>query len=525
MSGLLKPQTGDALSEFAVTVAVPLLLFRTMAGAAFDGNLPWALWTTYFSAVAVAWVAGHFTIVHFFGRDARAGVVAGLSTSFSNLVLLGIPFMLGVFGQQGFEVLSLIVSVHLPIMMGMSILLFALVGPQGRQCAFNHPRVSDKAFLQSTDHRHHCGLLWRFSGLEMPALGTRFVDALANVAGPVALFSMGLGLRRFGISGDVRPAIVIAGLKLFLMPAVALGVALLIGLPVFSAQIAVVAAGAALRGQSLPDRFTLRHGTGTRLQRDDHRHGASPCFRLRSGFPCSTGPINRASQPLAGAPRDSTVPRKQRRRPRCFRRPVHFMRQANFIDGAWVEADSGQTIDVVNPANGQKIGTVPRSGTAETRRAIEAAETAFHSWKKTSADHRAKLLRRLHDAIMDNQDALAELLVMEQGKSFAEANGEVGMSAAYILWYAEEGRPGLWRRGAVALGGPPHSGDQGTGRRHRRDHAVEFSLLNAGTQAWPGACLRLHRDCQTGVADALFRARLGCSVRRGRISERRGGTS
>ncbi|MCC5777679.1 NAD-dependent succinate-semialdehyde dehydrogenase [Nitratireductor sp. B36] len=118
----------------------------------------------------------------------------------------------------------------------------------------------------------------------------------------------------------------------------------------------------------------------------------------------------------------------------------HFMRQANFIDGAWVNADSGQTIDVVNPASGQTIGTVPKAGTAETRRAIEAAEAAFHSWKKTSADHRAKLLRKLHDAIMDNQDALAELLVMEQGKSFAEAKGEVGMSAAYILWYAEEGR-------------------------------------------------------------------------------------
>ncbi|WP_404933165.1 NAD-dependent succinate-semialdehyde dehydrogenase [Nitratireductor sp. L15S-10] len=118
----------------------------------------------------------------------------------------------------------------------------------------------------------------------------------------------------------------------------------------------------------------------------------------------------------------------------------HFMRQANFIDGAWVKADSGQTIDVVNPANGQTIGTVPRAGTAETRRAIEAADAAFHSWKRTSADHRAKLLRKLHDAIMDNQDALAELLVMEQGKSLAEAKGEVGMSAAYILWYAEEGR-------------------------------------------------------------------------------------
>ncbi|WPZ13774.1 AEC family transporter [Nitratireductor rhodophyticola] len=262
-SGLLKPQTGDALSEFAVTVAVPLLLFRTMAGAAFDGNLPWALWTTYFSAVAVAWVAGHFTIVHFFGRDARAGVVAGLSTSFSNLVLLGIPFMLGVFGQQGFEVLSLIVSVHLPIMMGMSILLFALVGRKGGSALSIVREFLTRLFSSPLIIGIIAGLLWRFSGLEMPALGIRFVDALANVAGPVALFAMGLGLRRFGISGDVRPAIVIAGLKLFLMPAVALGVALLIGLPVFSAQIAVVAAG--LPSGVNPYLIASRFGTGQAL--------------------------------------------------------------------------------------------------------------------------------------------------------------------------------------------------------------------------------------------------------------------
>lgn len=118
----------------------------------------------------------------------------------------------------------------------------------------------------------------------------------------------------------------------------------------------------------------------------------------------------------------------------------HFMRQANLIGGEWVEADSGATLDVTNPANGQKIGTVPKSGKAETRRAIEAAEKAFHSWKKTSANDRAKLLRKLHDVIMDNQDALAELLTMEQGKSLAEAKGEVAISAAYILWFAEEGR-------------------------------------------------------------------------------------
>jgi len=123
-----------------------------------------------------------------------------------------------------------------------------------------------------------------------------------------------------------------------------------------------------------------------------------------------------------------------------LKKTSHFLREANFIGGEWVNADSGATIEVINPATRQTIGTVPKSGRAETRRAIEAAEEAFHSWKKTSANDRAKLLRKLHDAIMDNQDALAELLVMEQGKPFAEAKGEVGMSAAYVLWFAEEGR-------------------------------------------------------------------------------------
>ncbi|MBX3569727.1 MAG: NAD-dependent succinate-semialdehyde dehydrogenase [Rhizobiaceae bacterium] len=117
-----------------------------------------------------------------------------------------------------------------------------------------------------------------------------------------------------------------------------------------------------------------------------------------------------------------------------------YMKEANFIGGEWVRADSGATIDVTNPATGLKIGTVPKAGRAETRRAIEAAEAAFQSWKKTSVLERHKLLRKLHDAIMDNQQSLAELLTTEQGKSLAEAKGEVGISAAYVLWFAEEGR-------------------------------------------------------------------------------------
>ena len=117
-----------------------------------------------------------------------------------------------------------------------------------------------------------------------------------------------------------------------------------------------------------------------------------------------------------------------------------YMKEAILIGGEWVQADSGATIEVTNPATGLKIGTVPKAGRAEARRAIEAAEAAFHSWKKTSVLERHKLLRKLHDAIMDNQQSLAELLTTEQGKSLAEAKGEVGISAAYVLWFAEEGR-------------------------------------------------------------------------------------
>lgn len=117
-----------------------------------------------------------------------------------------------------------------------------------------------------------------------------------------------------------------------------------------------------------------------------------------------------------------------------------FKKQANFIGGEWVNADSGETLDVNNPATGEIIGTIPKSGKAETRRAIEAAQAAFVAFRKTSALDRSKMLRRLHDAIMDNQESLAQLLSVEQGKSLFEARGEVGMSAAYVLWYAEEAR-------------------------------------------------------------------------------------
>lgn len=117
-----------------------------------------------------------------------------------------------------------------------------------------------------------------------------------------------------------------------------------------------------------------------------------------------------------------------------------YLREANYIDGQWLEADSGARFDVVDPASGKVIGFVPKAGRAETARAIAAAERAFASFSRTTANERAKLLRALHDALMDNQRELATLLVAEQGKPLSEAMGEIAISAAYIQWFAEEGR-------------------------------------------------------------------------------------
>lgn len=112
--------------------------------------------------------------------------------------------------------------------------------------------------------------------------------------------------------------------------------------------------------------------------------------------------------------------------------------EANLIDGAWTGADSGSAIDVTNPATGEVIGTVPNCGAEETGRAIEAAARAFDSYSRSDLSQRVRLLQDLHDALMDNQEALALLLTSEQGKPLPEARGEIAIGAAYIRWFAEE---------------------------------------------------------------------------------------
>ncbi len=117
-----------------------------------------------------------------------------------------------------------------------------------------------------------------------------------------------------------------------------------------------------------------------------------------------------------------------------------LLRSQAFIDGQWVDADSGETFAVENPASGETVADVACCGAAETRRAIEAAARAFEHWRHTTVKERAALLRRWFDLMMENQEDLARILTAEQGKPLAEARGEIAYGANYVEWFSEEAK-------------------------------------------------------------------------------------
>lgn len=116
-----------------------------------------------------------------------------------------------------------------------------------------------------------------------------------------------------------------------------------------------------------------------------------------------------------------------------------FQQQA-FINGQWCAADSGATLEVMNPATQQPLGTVPNMGAGETQRAIEAANQALPAWRGHTAKQRSEIMQRWYALVVTHQDDLARLMTLEQGKPLAEARGEILYAASFIQWFAEEAK-------------------------------------------------------------------------------------
>jgi len=117
-----------------------------------------------------------------------------------------------------------------------------------------------------------------------------------------------------------------------------------------------------------------------------------------------------------------------------------LFRQQCYIDGSWCDAESKATVNVVDPANGGVIGTIPKMGAAETRRAVDAADAALVAWRSKLAKERSNILRKWFELMLANQDDLALLMTREQGKPLAEAKGEIAYAASFIEWFAEEAK-------------------------------------------------------------------------------------
>jgi len=233
-SGYLKMATGDGLIDFVFRIGIPLLIFRTIASADFTGVQPWSLWASYFSGVLIAWVLGTLVIRRVFKRDARAGVVGGVSSAFSNTVLIGIPLILRAYDDEGAAAIFLLISIHLPLMMLTCTLL--------QQRAMRLDGLLDtETGIAETLKVVVLGLvknpiivgivaggIWYLLGLPLTGLPKTLIGYLADVAGALALFAMGMQLRRYEVSGNVLPAIYLSIIKLSVMPAIVLVAALYI---------------------------------------------------------------------------------------------------------------------------------------------------------------------------------------------------------------------------------------------------------------------------------------------------------
>lgn len=222
-AGYLREELGEGLGEFVFRVAVPVLLFRTIAEADFAGGAPWRIWVAYFAGVAVTWAIAHLVATLGFGRDRRIGVLAGVSAAFANTVFIGLPLVSRVVGEDGLVAISVLLSVHLPTMM---IAGTVLMERAERKEGVREPQSLSELLLGIVRNLVRnplviglfAGALFHTGGVPLVGPVKVMVDQVAGMAAPAALMSIGMALVRYKVAGNARIALAMTALKLLLLP-------------------------------------------------------------------------------------------------------------------------------------------------------------------------------------------------------------------------------------------------------------------------------------------------------------------
>ena len=233
---LVSAEAGNALSEYVFVLAIPALLFRTVASADFPAINPFPYWISYFGALAICWALAGL-LARREGREPREAAVIGFSAAQSNTVLVGIPMILGSMGEAGTIPVILLLAVHLPVTMTAVTLLIARgEGGPGAwksllRSLFSHPILIAIG----------AGLLWRFLGLPIPDLMRTLLKYLADSAAPCALTAMGMSMTRISLVGNRRMIGQISLIKLILHPLLVYGMAVYVmKLPPAYAAVALI---------------------------------------------------------------------------------------------------------------------------------------------------------------------------------------------------------------------------------------------------------------------------------------------
>lgn len=210
-SRLVRETTGEGLSDFVFVLAVPCLLFRTLAKADIPAVQPWGYWIAYFVGLAVVWALAMVIASRVFRRRGPELVVSGYAAAQSNTVFVGVPMILKAYGDAGAVPLGLLLAIHLPVTMTIATLLV-----EGRSASpmlllkrlFTHPIIL--GILLGSAARPFIEIL--------PVQLWTIIDLLAAAAVPCALVSLGIAMRRYGLESGLGLPTVLSGLKLGLHP-------------------------------------------------------------------------------------------------------------------------------------------------------------------------------------------------------------------------------------------------------------------------------------------------------------------
>ncbi|MCK1480182.1 AEC family transporter [Bradyrhizobium sp. 197] len=231
------------ISEFAFSIAIPALLFRTIVVSEFSGVSPWRMWGAYYGALALTWIAALAlsALLRKRREDREDGVVFAIGSVYGNIVMLGIPLTLSALGNEAAGPMALILSVNTPLLWLCGTLQMELVDRKQTASAASLilPVLLDLS-RNPIMLAIGFGLLWRLTGLGLHPVVDRTVELLAQAGSPAALIALGINLFRFEVKGEKLGILVMSALKLLAMPAAAFVLAKLLDLPPLAAGVVVL---------------------------------------------------------------------------------------------------------------------------------------------------------------------------------------------------------------------------------------------------------------------------------------------